>query len=43
VFEGVSVPKVLKSGNHAKIDAWRKEQALERTKARRPDLLNKTK
>jgi tRNA (guanine37-N1)-methyltransferase len=41
VFEGVSVPEVLKSGNHAKIDAWRQEQALERTKARRPDLLKK--
>lgn len=43
VFEGVSVPEVLKSGNHANIDAWRQDQSLERTKARRPDLLTKIK
>lgn len=41
VIEGVSVPEVLLSGNHEKIDAWRKYQALERTKSRRPDLLKK--
>ena len=35
------VPKVLLSGNHAKIDEWRKAEALKRTKKRRPDLLKK--
>jgi len=34
VFEGKSVPKVLLSGNHAKIEAWRKEQAARRSQAR---------
>jgi len=38
-FRGRSVPPVLLSGNHAAIAAWRKEQALERTRTRRPDLL----
>ena len=38
-FEGVTVPEVLMSGHHANIEKWRKEQSLERTKARRPDLL----
>ena len=38
-FHGVSVPEVLISGNHGNIDKWRKEQAIEKTKARRPDLL----
>ena len=33
------VPQVLLEGNHAKIDAWRHEQKLERTQQRRPDLL----
>lgn len=33
------VPEVLQSGNHAKIDEWRKAQSLALTKARRPDLL----
>ncbi|MEO8065916.1 MAG: tRNA (guanosine(37)-N1)-methyltransferase TrmD [Candidatus Doudnabacteria bacterium] len=33
------VPKVLLTGHHAKIEAWRKEEALKRTKKRRPDLL----
>ncbi len=36
---GMAVPEVLLSGNHAKIEAWRAEQRLARTKARRPDLL----
>jgi tRNA (guanine37-N1)-methyltransferase len=35
------IPNVLKSGNHAQIEKWRKSQALERTKERRPDLLNR--
>src|SRR5881392_3468852 len=38
-FRGWKVPNVLLSGNHAEIAAWRKEQALERTKENRPDLL----
>lgn len=39
VVRGMSVPEVLLSGNHAKIDAWRREQAEQRTAERRPDLL----
>lgn len=38
-IDGMQVPKVLLEGNHAKIAEWRKQQQLERTKARRPDLL----
>lgn len=38
-WNGHKVPEVLLSGNPAKIDAWRDEQALERTQQRRPDLL----
>jgi tRNA (guanine37-N1)-methyltransferase len=38
-YRGLAVPEILISGHHAKVDAWRREQALERTKARRPDLL----
>lgn len=38
-FNGWKVPEVLLSGNFAKIEAWREEQALERTKLLRPDLL----
>ncbi|WP_291914737.1 tRNA (guanosine(37)-N1)-methyltransferase TrmD [Chitinophaga sp. CB10] len=38
-FRGWKVPEVLLSGDHRKIDEWRHQQALERTKARRPDLL----
>ena len=33
-----TVPPVLLSGDHAKVDAWRREQSLERTRVRRPDL-----
>lgn len=36
---GMDVPEVLLSGNHAQIEKWRREQALERTRQRRPDLL----
>lgn len=36
-----SVPEILQSGNHAKIDEWRKAQSLEITRMRRPDLLQK--
>ena len=39
VFRGWKVPEILMSGNHAKIDAWREEQSLLRTKDKRPDLL----
>ena len=38
-WRGRDVPDVLRSGNHAAIAAWRREQALERTRVRRPDLL----
>lgn len=38
-YNGIKVPKVLLSGNHAKIETWRKAEALKRTKKRRPDLL----
>ena len=38
-FKGIKVPEVLLSGNHAEIDKWRKEQAVKRTKQRRPELL----
>ncbi len=41
VFEGMKVPEILLSGNHQRIDEWRKEQSLEITKKKRPDLLNK--
>ena len=37
-FRGWKVPEVLLSGNHAAIEAWRREQARERTRQRRPDL-----
>ena len=40
VYNGWSVPDVLLSGNSQEIDRWREEQALERTKFRRPDLLD---
>jgi len=39
VWEGLEVPEVLLSGHHARIARWRRDQALERTAARRPDLL----
>lgn len=38
-YNGNQVPKVLLSGNFGKIEQWREEQAIERTKERRPDLL----
>ncbi|MCD6408574.1 tRNA (guanosine(37)-N1)-methyltransferase TrmD, partial [bacterium] len=41
VFRGMKVPDVLLSGNHKKIEEWRKEKAIERTKERRPDLYRK--
>jgi len=39
-WRGLDVPPVLLSGDHAKIEAWRREQSLERTRERRPDLLD---
>lgn len=38
VWEGRSIPEILTSGDHAKVEAWRRNQAEELTKARRPDL-----
>ena len=38
--DGESVPEVLLSGNQAKIDAWRLEQAIKKTKLKRPDILS---
>lgn len=40
-FEGVKVPEVLLSGNHAHIEKWRQEKSLEKTKKVRPDLIPK--
>ena len=42
-FRGWKVPDVLLSGNHQKIKQWRMEQAIQRTKERRPELLEKVK
>lgn len=38
VYRGIAVPKILLSGDHKKIDEWRKKQAILRTKKLRPDL-----
>ena len=40
VFRDMKVPDILLSGDHAKIARWRRQQALERTKKHRPDLLD---
>ena len=40
-YKGLKVPEVLLSGHEAKIEAWRLEKAVERTKQRRPDLYKK--
>jgi len=40
IFEGVEIPGVLTSGNHAAIEKWRREEALKLTSERRPDLLD---
>ena len=40
-YEGMKVPEVLLSGDHKKIDKWRKEESEKRTKERRPDLVKK--
>lgn len=39
-WRGENVPEVLLSGHHANVTAWRREQALERTRVNRPDLLS---
>jgi len=41
-FRGWKVPDVLVSGNHARIEKWRREQALTRTFNKRPDMLERT-
>lgn len=43
VFRGLKVPEVLLSGDHRKIQQWRKEQALKKTRSQRPDLIEKEK
>ncbi|MEQ8576567.1 MAG: tRNA (guanosine(37)-N1)-methyltransferase TrmD, partial [Fulvivirga sp.] len=42
-FEGIKVPDILLSGHEKKIEEWRFQQAVERTKKRRPDLFNDSK
>jgi tRNA (guanine37-N1)-methyltransferase len=42
-FRGMKVPDVLLSGHHAEIEAWRREQALKKTRRNRPDLFEKVK
>jgi tRNA (guanine37-N1)-methyltransferase len=42
-FRGWKVPEVLLSGDHAKVEQWRRQQSLLRTSSRRPDMLEKTK
>ena len=39
IYRGLSVPEILRSGDHAAIDDWRRKQALSRTRDRRPDLI----
>lgn len=41
-FNGLDVPEVLLSGDHARIEAWRRREAIRRTAERRPDLLDRT-
>ena len=38
-FRGMAVPEVLRSGNHGLVERWRRAEALARTIARRPDLI----
>ncbi len=42
-FKGMSVPEVLRSGDHKKVKKWREEQSIKQTKERRPDLYKKFK
>lgn len=41
VWDGMEVPEVLRSGHHAKIEAWRHQQSLDRTAKKRPDMMKK--
>ena len=41
IWEGRTIPEVLRSGDHAKIAAWRHERALDDTRLRRPDLIER--
>ena len=41
VWDGMEVPEVLRSGHHAKIEAWRHQQSLDRTAKKRPDMMRK--
>ncbi len=41
-FNGKTVPEVLMSGHHANIENWRRQQSIERTRRKRPDLYQKT-
>ena len=41
VYRGQAVPEILRSGNHAQIAKWRREQSIRRTLERRPELLDK--
>lgn len=38
-FQGMAVPEILLSGDHKKIEEWRRKEAIKKTKAKRPDLL----
>jgi tRNA (guanine37-N1)-methyltransferase len=40
-FRGLPVPSILLTGDHKKVEEWRQEQAMQRTKERRPDILDK--
>lgn len=40
-YKGMPVPEILKSGNHAAIQNWRKAQSIEKTKKQRPDMMSK--
>jgi tRNA (guanine37-N1)-methyltransferase len=40
-FRGMRVPEILQSGNHAEIERWRQQAALEKTRRNRPDLLER--
>ncbi len=42
-YRGYTVPEVLLSGDHARIEKWRKEKAMEKTKQARPELMNNKK
>ena len=41
IWEGRTIPEVLRSGDHAKIAAWRKARSIEDTRLRRPDLIDR--